>query len=130
LAALPGGGAALVELLPVSAPLKARLGVAPAELLKFAESLPNIRELLTKLKGVDRELLASVKPGVALSLSVERGANIGQAIDYGLDFRRKSPFDTVQLVALAQVADKPRLLKALAALAAALPALGAKAVRT
>jgi hypothetical protein len=129
-AALPGGGAAVVELLPGNAPLRARLGIAPAELLELAGHAPQVADLQQRLKGVDRELLASVKPGVAFSLGVARGANIGQAIDYGFDFRRKSPFDTVQLVALAQVADKPRLLKALVALAAALPALGAKVVRS
>ena len=128
-AALPGGGVSLVDLLPASAPLRARLGVAPAQLLEFAGRFPQLAALLQHLRGIDREVLASVKPGVALSLGVEKGANIGQAIDYGLDFRRKSPFDTVQLVALAQVADKPRLLKAMNALAAVLPTLGARVTR-
>jgi hypothetical protein len=129
-AVLPGGGAALVELLPGQAPFRARLGVAPAELLKFAERLPQLAQVLDKLKGLEREALASVKPGIALSLGVAKNVNIGQAIDYGLDFRRKSPFDTVELVALAQVADRPRLLKALGALAALMPALGAKVARS
>src|SRR5207249_4633213 len=62
--ALPGGGAALVALLPGGAPLRARLGVAPAEMLKLAGQMPQIADLLQKLKGLDRELLASVKPGV------------------------------------------------------------------
>ncbi|HET9752091.1 MAG TPA: hypothetical protein VFP52_03995, partial [Myxococcales bacterium] len=39
------------------------------------------------------------------------------------------PFDTVQLVALAQVADRPRLLRALEQIAKDLPALGARVER-
>jgi hypothetical protein len=51
-------------------------------------------------------------------------------MDYGFDFRRKSPFDTVQMVALAQVSDRPRLAKALERIASLLPQLGARAART
>lgn len=128
-AILPGGGAALVELLPEDAPLRARLGLSPQEILQTARRQPDLAALLDKLGGAEAEALASVAPGVALSLGVEKSANIGAAIDYGLDFRRKSPFETVQLAALAQVTDKPRLLRALESVAKALPQLGAKAVR-
>jgi hypothetical protein len=128
-AALPGGGAALAELLPADAPLRARLGVAPARLLEFVRGDLQISAMLDKLHGVP-EVFAALQPGAALSLSVARNASIAQALDYGLDFHRKSPFDTVQLVALAEAADKPRLIKALDALARQLPALGMKVART
>ena len=128
-AALPGGGAALAELLPDDAPVRARLGVAPARLLELARGDAQVAALLDRLHGVD-DVFAALQPGAALSLSVAKSASIAQAIDYGLDFRRKSPFDTVELVALAQVADKARLIKALDALAQQLPALGMKVSRT
>jgi len=88
-----------------------------------------VAALLDRLHGADAEVLAAVAPGAAVSLGVARGANIGEAIDYGLDFRRKSPFDTVQLVALAQVSDRPRLLKAFDQIAKVMPELGARAER-
>jgi hypothetical protein len=75
-------------------------------------------------------VFAALQPGAAMSLGVTRNASIAQAVDYGLDWRRKSPFDTVQLVALAQAADPPRLLAAFEALAKQLPQAGAKAART
>ena len=128
-AALVGGGAALVELLPPSAPLRARLGIAPERLLEWLRTRKELAPLLEKLHGADVEAAASVEPGMAFSLAVEKSANIGAAIDYGFDFRRKSPFDTVQLVALAKVSDKPRLIKAFESIAQAMPALGAKIAR-
>src|SRR6185436_1184646 len=128
-AALPGGGAALVELLPADAPLRARLGVAPARLLESARGEPELSALLNRLQGADAEAMGALAPGIAISLSLARGANIGLAIDYGLDWRRKSPFDTVQLVALAETTDKPRLLRALEKIAARMPDLGARVQR-
>jgi hypothetical protein len=128
--ALPGGGAALVDLLPSDAPVKARLGLSPQELLSAARKDPDLAALLDQLHGADAEALASVAPGVVLSLGVEKTANIGAMVDSGLDFRRRSPFDTVQLVALAQATDAPRLLKALASIAGALPSLGARVERS
>jgi hypothetical protein len=61
---------------------------------------------------------------------VARDANIGEAIDYGFDWRRKSPFDTVQLVALADVSDRPRLMKAFDQIGRLLPQLGGRVTRT
>src|SRR5438094_709989 len=129
-AALPGGGAPLVELLPADAPLRARLGVAPAKLLDSLRGDPDLSAVLDRLHGADAEVFASLAPGVAASLGVARGVNIGEAIDYGFDWRRKSPFDTVQLVALAEVTDRPRLLKAFGRIARTLPDLGARVERT
>jgi len=129
-AALPGGGATLVELLPTDAALRARLGIAPARLLESVRANPEVAALLDRLRGADAEVFAALAPGMAVSLGLARGANIGEAIDYGLDFRRKSPFDTVQMVALAQVSDRPRLAKAMERIASLLPQLGARAERT
>jgi len=129
-AALPGGGADLVELLPADAPLRARLGIAPAQLRESLRGTPEIAALLDRLRGADADVFASVAPGAALSLGLAKGANVGEAIDYGFDFRRKSPFDTVQLVALAKVTDRTRLLKAFEQIAGRMPELGARAARS
>ena len=128
-AAIPGGGASLVELLPAEAPVRARLGIAPARILESLRGNPELAALLDRLQGADAEVFASVAPGVAASLGVARGANIAEAIDYGFDWRRKSPFDTVQLVALAEVIDRPRLIQAFARIARTLPELGARVER-
>ncbi len=48
-AMLPGGGASLVELLPADAPLRARLGLSPQELLQSARRQPDLAALLHKL---------------------------------------------------------------------------------
>ena len=129
-ATLPGGGAALMELLPANAPLRARLGIAPTRLLESVRSFPEIAALLDRLHGADAEVFAALAPGAAVSLGVARDARIGEAVDYGLDWRRKSPFDTVQLVALAQVSDRPRLQKAFDQIARLLPELGARVERS
>jgi hypothetical protein len=129
-AALPGGGGPLVELLPSDAPLRARLGVAPPRLLEQLRGDPDLAALLARLQGADAEAMGALAPGVAVSLSLARGANIGLAMDYGFDWRRKSPFDTVQLVALAETTDKARLLRALEKIAGRMPELGARAERS
>lgn len=125
-AALPGGGASLVELLPAGAPLKMRLGLAPAQLLQQLDQLAALHALRVHLDGADAGLLAALQPGAVLSLGAAKSINISSAMDYGLDFSRKSPFDTVQLVALARTADRPRALKALEQVALKLPSLGAR----
>ena len=129
-AALPGGGASLVALLPAGAPLKVRLGLSPAELLQQLDQVASLHALRARLDGADAALMAALQPGAALSLGAAKGINIPAAMDYGLDFSRKSPFDTLQLVALARTADRPRALQALERIARQLPALGARVERT
>ena len=80
-ATLPGGGAGVVELLPKDAPVRGRLGVAPARLLESLRGDPRLASLLEQLRGADAEAFASVAPGVAVSLSLARGANLGAAVD-------------------------------------------------
>jgi hypothetical protein len=127
-AVMPGGGAWLSGLLPADAPLKARMGVAAPQLLGALMKIPQLAPLLEKADL--GELFASLAPGASLSIGVAKTANLGQVVDYGLDWRRKSPFDTVQLVALAEVADEPRFTKAIAALLPRLPALGMQVGRS
>lgn len=129
-AALPGGGASLVELLPPEAPVRGRLGIAPARLLESLRGNPELGPLLARLHGADAEAFASVAPGVAVALMLAKGANLGQAVDYGFDWRVRSPFETVQLVALAEVRDRQRLLRALEQVGKELPALGARVGRS
>jgi hypothetical protein len=118
-----------VELLPPDAPLRARLGIAPARLLESLRREPELADVLARLRGADAEAVAAVAPGVVVSLALARGANIGAAIDYGFDWRQRSPFATVQLVALAEVTDRPRLLRAFERIGEAMPPLGARVER-
>jgi hypothetical protein len=127
-AALPGGGAWLTSLLPQDAPVRARLGVSPTQLLAILRSVPQVAPLLDRIDLLP--LFATLQPGAAISLGVEKTANLAHLVDYGLDWRRETPFTTVQLVALAQVADEGRCMAALEALAKQLPSLGAQATRT
>lgn len=121
-AALPGGGASLVELLPPDAPLKMRLGISPQELV---QRIPDerIRNLLPP------EVFAGVKPGFAVAVRLSKSASLAEAVDYGLDWRRKSPFDTLELIGLAEVADEKLALAGMERVARELPQIGAKAER-
>jgi hypothetical protein len=139
-ALLPGGGGELLALLPSQAPLVARLGLKPAEVAPQLERVALLRQALAALRAeassrggdLDKDLFGALKPGLVAALGVAPTLQLSRAVDFGLsfDWRVQSPFDSVQLAALAEVADKPRLLKALDAVAQALPKVGAQAVRS
>ena len=126
-AILPGGGAWLASLLPEDAVMKARLGIAPTQVLSKLLKVPQLAPLLEKADL--GELFASLAPGASISLGVSKTANLAHAVDYGLDWRKQSPFETIQLVALAQIADQPRFDKALDALLLRLPSMGMQIAR-
>ncbi|MFL5310580.1 MAG: hypothetical protein ACJ79H_09035 [Myxococcales bacterium] len=130
-ATLPGGGGALVRFLPRDAPLVARAGLQPAEVLRQAKRIPELAAALAQLGDpLTQEIAASLLPGAALSVALAPRANLGALVDFGfLDWRRHSPFEIFQVVALAPVADRPRLERALDAAARALPRVGAQASR-
>jgi hypothetical protein len=126
-AALPGGGSWLMGLLPPEAAVHARLGVSAPQLLSLVQRVPQLAPFLAKVDLMP--LLEALAPGASLSLGVEKSASLAHLVDYGLDVRRETPFQTVQMVALAEVADAYRFSRALSAVMEQLPALGAKATR-
>ena len=134
-AALPGGAGGLAALLPADAPVRMRLGLQPAEVLRQARRIPEIAQAMDSLAagGVDplRDIAPALAPGAALAIGLSPSAKLGALVDYGIfDWRTRSPFESLQLLALAPVADETRLSRALQSLAAALPKAGAKVQRT
>ena len=118
--------------------LVARLQLAPGQLGEALARVPALAPALGKLgplleaKGVklDQDLFAALSPGAALSLGLSARANLGRSVDPDLlDVRTHSPFDLVQLVATARTVQAGKVRRALAAIAAALPALDAVVTR-
>jgi len=131
-ASLAGGGGALLRFLPPAAPLVARVGLAPADALREMKRLPEIADLSARLGDeVSNEIAAALLPGGALSIDLAPRANLAALVDFGLtDWQRRSPLETFQIVALAKVRDRARLLRALENAAHALGGVGARATRS
>jgi hypothetical protein len=130
-ALLPGGGGALVRFLPADAAVVARVGSQPVDVLRDLRRIPELAQLSARLgEDVSNEIAAALLPGGALSVDLAPRANLAALVDLGLaDWRRRSPFDTFQIVMLAPVGDRPRLERALDKAGRALSRLGTLATR-
>ena len=124
--------------LPLRDVLTGRAAVAPAQLPVLLEQVPALAEPLGRVReafrakgaDLDRDLFGALRPGVELALGLATGANLGRLVDPDLlDLRAHSPFDVVELVAVAATDDAARVRKALSALAELLPTQGATVTR-
>jgi hypothetical protein len=131
-ASLPGGAGALVRFLPRDAPVVVRLGLQPADALREAKQIPELAELLARVGDeVSNDVAASLLPGTAFSIDLRATANVSRIVDFGfLDWHKRSPLETFQVVALGLVADRPRLERAFEQAARTLAAVGAQTRRT
>lgn len=143
---LPGGGADLLPLLPQTAPIRARLGLSPAQVGPQLERVPFLAPAIALLrqqaeaKGVqlDRDLFGALRPGLVVSIATAPTLDLAGVINGDflewrggrLEWKGRSPFDFVQVAALAEVANRDRLLLALDAVATLMPRLSAQAART
>ncbi len=137
--ALPPGQTTAEIFQTPQAPLELRANIAAGALAPLASRVPLLRDALVQLRGefskhgadLDRDLFAALSPGVAFALDLAPRANLGRALDPALlDLRTRSPFDIVRLYATAGARDPVAAARGFAALAQALPSLGATAMRT
>jgi hypothetical protein len=112
-----------------------RLWLQPSEVLRQTRRIPEIAQAMDALAagGDDplRDIAPALAPGAALAIGLSPSARLATVVDYGIfDWRTRSPFEFLQLLALAPVADEARLSRALESFAKALPKAGAQVQRT
>ncbi len=122
-------------LAPLALTLAANPGALPGLLGHFAmlrDPFNNLRNAMSQAGAdLEKDLLAPLSPGVAISIDLAPAANIGRALDpQAMDLRAHTPFDVLRLYAATAARDPEAAKKGLDALAKALPGIGAQAARS